>query len=81
MNDVLVRAAIRDFILRWGRDVDPGTFDDTTPILEARHITSLQVPELLLLIEELRGEEVDVLDLRAGDLRDIDTIVERFFSC
>lgn len=81
MNDLIVRAAIRDFVLRWGQDVDPTRFDDTTPLLESRHLTSLQVPELLLLIEELRGEEVDVLDLRAGDLHDIDTIVERFFSC
>jgi len=38
----------------------------------------VHLPELLLLLERLRGEPIDVEDLRPGDFRDIDTLVLRF---
>jgi hypothetical protein len=38
------------------------------------------LPELLLLIEHLRGEEVDVVRLEPGDLADVDTILAVFFG-
>jgi len=79
LNGHVVRAELRDFVLRYGRDVDPVLFDDRSPLLDDRLLTSLQVPELLLLIESLRGREINVLDLQPGDLQDIHTIVARFF--
>ena len=74
-----VRQRLRGFVLAHGRDVSAATLDDGTPLFDDRILTSLQVPELLLLIESLRGRDVDVLDLSPGDFQDIDTIVARFF--
>lgn len=51
---------------------------DGTPLFAERHLRSVHLPELLLLLERLRGEPIDVEDLSPGDFRDIDTIVERF---
>jgi hypothetical protein len=49
-------------------------------LLERRYLTSLQLPELLLFLEALRGEAIDVTSLRAGDFRDIDTICARYLT-
>jgi hypothetical protein len=38
----------------------------------------VNLPELLLLLEQLRGAPIDVEDLDPGDFRDIDTLVRRF---
>jgi hypothetical protein len=51
---------------------------DHTQIFAERVLRSVHVPELLLLIERLRGEPVDVEDLRPADFRDIDALVSRF---
>lgn len=77
--DARVRAELRSFVMRHGR-LDQGQIvNDDTALLDERILTSLQIPELILLIESLRGEEIDVLDLQPGDVRDIDTIITRFF--
>lgn len=51
---------------------------DQTKIFAERVLRSVHVPELLLLMERLRGEPIDIEDLRPTDLRDIDTLVARF---
>jgi hypothetical protein len=51
---------------------------DTTPIFEQRALLSVHVPELILLMERLRGEPIDVEDLRPSDFRDIATLASRF---
>ena len=54
--------------------------DDDTPLLEQRLITSLQVVELVLLIEELSGLPIDAALLEPGSFRDVNTICARFFQ-
>jgi len=73
-------AAIRNWVLSRAKNLTESTLDETTPLLEARHITSLHVPELLLLIESLRQRPVDLSQLRPGDLKDLRTISARFFQ-
>jgi hypothetical protein len=51
---------------------------DHTQIFAERTLRSVHVPELLLLIERLRGAPIDVEELRPADFRDIDTLVARF---
>ena len=51
---------------------------DQTKIFAERVLRSVHVPELLLLMERLRGEPIDIEDLRPADLRDIDSLVARF---
>jgi hypothetical protein len=51
---------------------------DQTKIFTERVLRSVHVPELLLLMERLRGTPIDVEQLRPADFRDIDTLVARF---
>lgn len=73
-----IRQALREWILGKAKDLDPAALTDTTPLFELRYLRSLHVPELLLLLERLRGEPIDVQDLGAGDFRDIDTLLAKF---
>jgi hypothetical protein len=78
--EAVFRTALRSWVLSKAKSPDGGTFDDSTPLFAERRLRSLHLPELLLLIERLRGEPIDVDDLRPGDFRDIDTLVSRFFG-
>ncbi|HVE99465.1 MAG TPA: hypothetical protein VNA12_09830 [Mycobacteriales bacterium] len=79
MTESEVRAALRG----WVRDRSPDAVTevtDDTPLISSRIITSLQVTDLLLLIEELRNAPIDPAALRPGVFRDIDTIYATFFA-
>jgi hypothetical protein len=70
--------AIRSWAVSRAKSSAPDQIGETTPLFADRHLTSVHVPELLLLLERLRGEPVDAEGLAPGDFRDIDTIVRRF---
>ncbi len=72
------RTALRDWVLRRNPGLDAAALSDRTPLIEARYLTSLQVADLLLFLERLRGEPVDVGSLRPGVFRDIDSICAAF---
>ena len=72
------RVGLRAWVADNARGVDPAELSDTTALFEERVLTSLQFPELILLIERLSGRLVDVTALAPGDFRDIDTIMGRF---
>ncbi len=72
--------ALFAWVLRKGKGLTPETLTGTTPLLEGRHVTSLQIPELILYLEHLRGEPIDVMAMKAGDFRDLDTICTRFLD-
>jgi len=70
--------ALRAWVLSKARDLPPEGLTDDLPLLAGRHLTSLHIPELILLLERLRGEAIDVERLQAGDFRDIQSIAARF---
>lgn len=76
-------AEIRDQLRTWIRKRAKLTADkplnDDTPILEANLLTSLDVAELFVYIESLRGEEVDLATVEPTVLKDIDTLYTAFF--
>lgn len=74
------RAEIRAWVLSNGRNLSDTTLTDQTKLLEGRHITSLQVPELLMTIERVRRAPIDLSALKAGDMKDLDTIYARFLG-
>jgi hypothetical protein len=77
-TDAELRDALRSWILGKASDLDDGTLDDRTPLFEQRHLRSVHLPELLLLLESMRGAPIDVDDLTPGDFRDVATLVARF---
>ena len=79
MNEASVRQALRDWIQATAGEGAP-PLEDTTPLISSGLITSLQVMDLLLLVEELRQEPVDPALLRPGVFSDIDAIYATFFE-
>jgi len=77
-SELAIRQSLRSWILSKATDADSTALTDSTALFEERRLRSVHLPELLLLLERLRGEPIDVEDLRPGDFRDIDTLVLRF---
>ena len=73
------RSRLREWILASGRVVRSELRDDT-PLLETRLVTSLQLVELILYLEDLRGRPLDAERLAPGSFRDIDTICRNFLE-
>lgn len=79
MTETEIRQQLRTWIVNRTRDMPNGLRDDT-PILESGILTSLDVVELILFIENLRGGvEVSVDALEATAFHDINTIYRTFF--
>jgi acyl carrier protein len=78
-SEAEVRETLRGWLCRTGGKVRPEQLRDDTPILERRLISSLQVMELILFLEQLRGAPVDAEAIRPGAFRDIDSIYQSFF--
>jgi acyl carrier protein len=74
-----IRAALRGWILEHSRNGHAGALDDDTPILERGFLSSLDVVELILFIESLRGSEVDEDSIQPEALINIDTLYQSFF--
>lgn len=79
-SDGEIREALRSWVRGKVPDLDAGGLTDDTALFEQRLLRSVNVPELLLLLEGLRGKAIDVDELQPGDFRDIDTLVKRFGS-
>lgn len=73
------RGRVRAWILAGGR-VAPHELRDDTPLIETRIVTSLQLVELILYLEELRGRPLDPERLAPGSFRDVDTICRNFLE-
>lgn len=72
--------AVRDWVTSRAKDVPPGGVTDDLPLLADRYLTSLHIPELILLLERIRRRPIDVEDLRPGDFADLRTINARFLT-
>lgn len=75
-----IRARLRDWITRTNGGLADGDLRDDTPIFEDGIITSVDAMELIFVIEELRGAEIDVARLDPASLRSIDSMCGSFFS-
>jgi acyl carrier protein len=75
-----VRAHLARWVAERSQRVSPEEISGDTPILERRLITSVQVMDLILEIEQLSGKSIDVSRLKPGVFKDIDTIYRNFFA-
>ena len=75
LSDTEFRSELRTWIsAKAGTEVT-----DQTQIFAERALRSVHVPELLLLMERLRGAPIDVERLQAAYFRDIETLAARFW--
>ena len=75
-----IRQSLRDWIAEKSGKVRPEEIGDRTPIIEQRIISSLQVMDLILFLEQLSGKPIEVDDLKPGVFRDIDALYQNFFA-
>jgi hypothetical protein len=75
---VTERDALRAWIREHNPDVPAGEPADDTPLIERRYLTSLQVADLLLYIEELCGSPIGPSRLKPGVFASIDAICAAF---
>lgn len=73
-----MRADLRRWILKRAQGKPVGDFSDQTALLETGVLSSLDVVELVLFLENLRGSEVDVDRIEPESLRSIDALYENF---
>ncbi|WP_155370992.1 hypothetical protein [Catellatospora vulcania] len=74
-SDTEIRAELRTFVRRHTGQV---AVTDDTPLFTLRLLRSVHLPELIILLERLRGAPIDVEQLRIGDFDGIDAMVARF---
>ncbi len=67
-------AALRTWVMERNPGLDPGALRDDTPLLDNGLLSSLQVMDLLLFVESLRGAPVAPAALRPGTFRDLASI-------
>lgn len=78
-NGVQIRQALRDWIVANSGKVVPEELTGATPIIERRIISSVQVMDLILFLEQLGGKPIDVERLEPGAFHSIEAIVRGFF--
>ncbi|MBZ0232238.1 MAG: acyl carrier protein [Deltaproteobacteria bacterium] len=71
---------LRAWILEHGRRVDGVELTDDTPLLEKRILSSLQIADLLLFLEELRGAPVELEGLTGASFRDLGAMSRAFLA-
>ena len=80
MNDFNAMAKVRSCLTAIKPDVDLDAVADDTPLLKERVITSFDVLDLILHLEQASGQAINRTQLAPGSFRDIATIAGVFFG-
>ena len=79
-SETETKDSLRACIARLNGKLPAAGILNDTPVIERRIITSLQVMDLILELEQLRGRPVDVESLKPGVFRDIDSMYAAFWA-
>jgi acyl carrier protein len=79
-SEAEVRQALRAWILKTSGKIKPDDLTDETPIIERRIISSLQIMDLILFLEQMMDRSLDVEQLKPGVFRSISVIYRNFFE-
>lgn len=77
-QEAFFKQELRGWIAARNEKLGPNGFDDDTPLIQERIITSLQVLDLVLFLEEITGRAVDVEQLKPGAFRSVNIICANF---
>jgi len=76
-----VRETLREWMAAHSRKaIGDAALTDATPLIEEGILSSVQVPDLILFIEDLRGRPLDIAELKPGSFRSVEAIVAAFFA-
>ena len=74
-----IRHALREWVIKTSGKIKPEELTSETPIIEQRIISSLQIMDLILFLEQQTDHSIDVTQLKPGVFRNIDVIYRNFF--
>ena len=80
MQELEVRGKLRDWIAKHAKKPLTAEFNDETPVLELGILSSLDVVEFVLFIENLRGDEVDADAIEPEAFTNINSLYSAFFA-
>ncbi|HWO19643.1 MAG TPA: acyl carrier protein [Kofleriaceae bacterium] len=80
MTESELRQALRAWILASTAKLEAFELTDQTALLETQIVSSLQLMELILFLEETLGRSIDVTTLAPGAFHSIDAITSTFFT-
>lgn len=80
MSTISAKDRLRAWVLANGRTIEGVELTDETPLLEKRILSSLQIADLLLFLEELRGEPVELEGLTGASFRDLGAMSRAFLA-
>ena len=80
MNRSSAVAKVRSCLAAIKQDTDLDAVGDNTPLLEDRVITSFDILELILHLEQVSGQSINRTQLVPGSFRDIETIARVFLN-
>jgi acyl carrier protein len=79
-TEIEIRQSLREWIAKTNGKIRADDLNDDTPIIERRIISSLQLTDLILMLEKLSDNLIDVEMLKPGAFRDINAIYQNFFA-
>lgn len=79
MDEVKIRAELRRWVIERSGVEKSRHLDDDTPILEQGILSSLDVVELVLFVESLRGAEVDTEEIDPDVFSTLNSLYKAFF--
>jgi len=80
VNNPSALTKVRSCLAAIRPDIDLDTVNDDTPLLEQRVITSFDVLDLILHLEQANGQSSSRAQLVPGSFRDIETIARVFLN-
>lgn len=79
-DEPAIRDRVRGWILAHAKVDGPADLTDQTPLLATGLLSSLDIVELVLFLEELRGEEIDTDEIEPDVFVSVDAIWAGFFA-
>jgi acyl carrier protein len=79
MDEQTIRAKLK----QWIRDhakASANDLADDTPVLDTGILSSLDIVELVLFIESLKGDEVDPDNIEPESFKSVDAMMKGFFG-
>lgn len=80
MSEDQIKSELRGWIATNAKKQVEGGLTNETPIIETRVISSMQIMELILFVEKLKGSRVSVKSLKPGAFKNVDSIYNAFFK-
>lgn len=74
-----IKQSLKQWIAKKSKDCDIDAISDDTAILEQRIITSMQIMDLILYLENLSGQAVNIDQVQPGVFSCINSIYNAFF--